>query len=152
MSIAAKIGRLNPAKTFFLLCDMQEKFSKSISYFDQILNAQMRILEATKLLEIPCIVTEHYPKGKRLDSVFFFFSALIFNLSEIKGLGVTVSSLKAETEKANAKVFEKTLFSMCTPELLDHLKSVRPGKRIFFLLLLFMKLPSPLFKISNKKN
>ena len=110
MSTLVKVGRLNPSRTFLLLCDLQEKFTKSIQYFDEIFVASDRLYEASKLLEIPAVVTEHYPKG----------------------LGKTVPSLRAKIEAdPNAKIIEKTLFSMCTPEFLEHLNKTRPGNFVF---------------------
>ena len=105
MSALVKVGRLNPARTFLLLCDLQEKFTKTIQHFDEIFEASNRLLEASKLLQIPVVVTEHYPKG----------------------LGQTVPSLRAKVEAyPDAKIIEKTLFSMCTPEFLEHLNKTRP--------------------------
>lgn len=46
-----------------LCCDMQERFRSAISCFDQIVQVADRMLKASKILSLPLIVTEQYPKG-----------------------------------------------------------------------------------------
>lgn len=58
------VGHLRPKSTALFLCDMQEKFQGSIQYFDQIVQVSSRILRAAKLLDMPVVVTEQYPKVK----------------------------------------------------------------------------------------
>ncbi|KJH48577.1 isochorismatase family protein [Dictyocaulus viviparus] len=70
---------------------MQEKFSKSIQFFPGIAQTAKRLVDAARILELPIIVTEQYPKG----------------------LGHTVAELGLE----DIKKYEKTRFSMCIPEL-----------------------------------
>ncbi len=60
------IGRLNPSKTVLLLCDLQEKFAPSIQYFTEIVQTSSRVFDICKHLDVPYLVTEHYPKGKKL--------------------------------------------------------------------------------------
>ena len=60
------VGKLNPKKSILLLCDMQEKFSKSIQYFNEIVDTSERMLNFAKILGIKFYATEHYPKGKSL--------------------------------------------------------------------------------------
>jgi nicotinamidase-related amidase len=62
--LASKLGRLNMNKTVLLLCDMQEKFSKSITHFDEIVETSGRLVDMAKHLNLPYFTTEHYPKGK----------------------------------------------------------------------------------------
>ena len=71
-----KIGRLNAAKTIFLLCDMQEKFSKAVIHFNEIVETSIRVAEASKLLHIPCLITEHYPKGWYFLTPMFYCKKL----------------------------------------------------------------------------
>ncbi|CAG7710987.1 unnamed protein product, partial [Allacma fusca] len=42
---------------------MQDKFRPSIKFFDEIVQNSKRLLRAAKLLQLPVIVTEQYPKG-----------------------------------------------------------------------------------------
>ena len=58
-----RIGRLNPTKSILLLCDMQEKFARSIQFFNEIVETSARVHETCKLAKMPYLVTEHYPKG-----------------------------------------------------------------------------------------
>ena len=66
MAAAAGIGRLTVKNSGLFLCDMQEKFRKTISYYPQILAVSSRMLKAAKIMEMPVVVTEQYPKGYNL--------------------------------------------------------------------------------------
>uniref|UniRef100_G3MQ24 Isochorismatase-like domain-containing protein n=1 Tax=Amblyomma maculatum TaxID=34609 RepID=G3MQ24_AMBMU len=88
------VGRLSAQKTAIFLCDMQEKFSKTIQYFPQIVAVSQRLLKAGRALDMTVIVTEQYPKG----------------------LGRTVPELGLE-EFPDIKPIEKTQFSMMTAEV-----------------------------------
>ena len=44
-------------------CDLQDKFRPSIRHFPAILSNANRMLQSAKLLDIPLVVTEQYPKG-----------------------------------------------------------------------------------------
>nr|CAB3256965.1 isochorismatase domain-containing protein 2, mitochondrial-like [Phallusia mammillata] len=93
------LGRLSEKTSTLLLCDMQEKFRPSIVYFPQIIEVARRMKEFAKILSIPTIVTEQYPKG----------------------LGPTVSELG---DLSHAKKYEKTCFSMILPEVEQELKNI----------------------------
>ena len=100
--MASRLGRLNPSKTILLLCDMQEKFAKPITHFNEVVETSVRLTEAAKLLGIPQLITEHYPKG----------------------LGPTVPELKKRIE--NPVIIEKTQFSMCTTDLMKYINKTIP--------------------------
>ncbi|MFT7815759.1 isochorismatase domain-containing protein 1 [Arapaima gigas] len=88
----ATLGNLSPATTVFFCCDMQERFRPAIKYFGDIISVGQRLLQGARILGIPVIVSEQYPKG----------------------LGSTVQ----EMDLAGAKlVFPKTKFSMVLPEV-----------------------------------
>ncbi|ESP04714.1 hypothetical protein LOTGIDRAFT_198478 [Lottia gigantea] len=91
-----KIGKILLKNSALFLCDMQEGFRKTIQFYPQILNVSNRMLSAAKVLEMPVIVTEQYPKG----------------------LGPTVPEL----DVSPYKVFPKTKFSMILPEVEEELK------------------------------
>eukprot|EP00112_Aurelia_sp_Birch-Aquarium-sp1_P020972 Seg5520.2 transcript_id=Seg5520.2/GoldUCD/mRNA.D3Y31 product="Isochorismatase domain-containing protein 2" protein_id=Seg5520.2/GoldUCD/D3Y31 len=96
MAVARRIGKVMTDTTAFFLCDMQEKFRPMIKYYPEIITVANRLVQAAGVLKIPLIATEQYPKG----------------------LGNTVS----EIDTSNAEVFPKTVFSMWTPEVQEHLK------------------------------
>ena len=58
-----RLGRVAIDSSGLFLCDMQEKFRRSIQYMPQILEVSRRMLGAAKALDMPVIVTEQYPKG-----------------------------------------------------------------------------------------
>jgi 2-phosphoglycerate kinase len=41
----------------------QEKFRPSIKHFNEIVSISSRILKTARILDIPVVVTEQYPKG-----------------------------------------------------------------------------------------
>ncbi|XP_030557985.1 isochorismatase domain-containing protein 1 [Drosophila novamexicana] len=90
---------LNPKKTLFLLCDIQEKFRPSMPLFDNMVKNVDKLTKAGKALEVPLIVTEHYPEK----------------------LGKTVAELDVSHAKA---VTGKTLFSMMTPQVKSVIKDL----------------------------
>ncbi|XP_052802762.1 isochorismatase domain-containing protein 2-like [Mya arenaria] len=101
---ATNIARISTKNSALFLCDMQEKFRKTISYYPQILQVSSRMLQAAQILDIPVIVTEQYPKG----------------------LGPTVSEL----DVSKCPVFPKMKFSMMLPEVEEHLKQYPNVKNI----------------------
>mmetsp|Transcript_42182 Transcript_42182/g.78455 ORF Transcript_42182/g.78455 Transcript_42182/m.78455 type:complete len:203 (+) Transcript_42182:60-668(+) len=101
MATGAPLGRLSPASTVFLLCDVQERFRDVIDRMPEVIAAAKSMMDGGEVLSIPILITEQYPKA----------------------LGHTVPEL----DVAKAKVFEKTKFSMCTDEFLSHLQSL--GRR-----------------------
>ena len=63
--MASKIGGLHVNKSILLLCDMQEKFAKSISHFNEIVQNSGRLVDVANHIDLQSIATEHYPKGFR---------------------------------------------------------------------------------------
>ncbi|VDL82908.1 unnamed protein product [Nippostrongylus brasiliensis] len=57
------ITRLSPKNSVLFVCDMQERFSKTIAYFPAIVQTAKRLVDAARILDIPIVVTEQYPKG-----------------------------------------------------------------------------------------
>jgi hypothetical protein len=58
-----RLGRLDPATTVFLCCDVQEAFRSAIHRFPAVISTAQRMLAAARTLSIPVAVTEQYPKG-----------------------------------------------------------------------------------------
>jgi len=97
------VGQLVARQTAVFLCDLQEKFKPTIQYFDAIVDVSSRLLRAAKVLELPVVVTEQYPKG----------------------LGHTVKELGLD-QFPDVKPVEKTQFSMLTQDVLNSLKANHP--------------------------
>eukprot|EP01147_Barroeca_monosierra_P008899 gene8899-1243_t len=89
--MARHVAKVTASSTRFFLCDMQEKFRSTICYFPAILEVNSRLVEASRILNIPLTVTEQYPKA----------------------LGSTV----AELNIPNGQAFAKTKFSMMIDEV-----------------------------------
>lgn len=66
MSALPRLGKLAASRTALFVCDIQEKFRHSISHFDAVASVSGRLIAAAKMLEMPVVVTEMYPKGKPL--------------------------------------------------------------------------------------
>ncbi|CAK9301785.1 unnamed protein product [Gordionus sp. m RMFG-2023] len=80
------------------ICDLQEKFRSTIQNFSDVVINSKKLIDVAKILQIPIIATEQYPKG----------------------LGKTVS----EIDTMNMALFEKTHFSMCITSLLVHIRKI----------------------------
>ncbi|KAM3923902.1 isochorismatase domain-containing protein 2 isoform 1-T2 [Leptodactylus fuscus] len=98
----SRVGKLGQQSSVLFLCDMQEKFRHNIVFFNQIVSVAARMLQTAKILEIPVVVTEQYPKG----------------------LGLTVPELGAD----GIQKYTKTCFSMLIPEVEKELQS-NPGRQ-----------------------
>jgi nicotinamidase-related amidase len=95
---------LKPTNVALLVCDLQERFQKAIFNFPSILAVADRMLDAASIMNLPVLVTEHYPSG----------------------LGYTIPSLRTKFDalpSKNRSIFSKTLFSMYIPELEEFLRS-----------------------------
>ena len=117
--MAQRIARISRQSSLLFLCDMQEKFRPTIKYFPQIVETSNKLLNVCKALDVPYVVTEQYPRGeRRLSLVRLWTESNLW-----PGLGRTVSEL----EIGQVKPFEKTLFSMCTPDVVSHMKEKVKG-------------------------
>ncbi|PWA23866.1 hypothetical protein CCH79_00010881 [Gambusia affinis] len=111
----ANIGRLSTKDAVLFLCDMQEKFRPNIFQFTNIVSNAARVLQsfvssnlelllqASRILGIPAILTEQYPKG----------------------LGPTVPELGAGDLTPHAK----TSFTMFIEEVEKELKALGSPKQ-----------------------
>ena len=57
------LGRFAVEKSALFVCDMQDKFALSIKYFPQIVSNSKKLLDSAKIMNIPVVYTEQYPKG-----------------------------------------------------------------------------------------
>ncbi|HIP29626.1 MAG TPA: hydrolase [Sulfurospirillum arcachonense] len=88
--------RIEPNKTQALVIDIQEKLFPHINNNEQLLQNTVTLIKGLKLLEIPFILNEQYPKG----------------------LGHTVEPIKELLKDEIA--YEKVTFSCCQTEATMH--------------------------------
>lgn len=96
MSIT-KISKLAPQTSALFICDVQERFKGLIWQYPSVISVAGKMIKASKLLDIPIVVTEQYPKA----------------------FGPTVSELDISDAVVNV---QKTKFSMYLPEVAEVLK------------------------------
>jgi nicotinamidase-related amidase len=56
-------GRLDPGRTVLMVVDLQERFRAAIPEFASVLAASGKLVRAARILGLPILVTEQYPKG-----------------------------------------------------------------------------------------
>ncbi|KAJ3100196.1 Isochorismatase domain-containing protein 1 [Phlyctochytrium planicorne] len=104
----ATAGLKIPLKsTAFFLCDIQEKFRPLIWNYQHVVNTASKMVSASKILNIPLIVTEQHPKA----------------------LGTTASELDISGAVINAP---KTKFSMWVPEVEAEVKRLNTTDVVLF--------------------
>jgi nicotinamidase-related amidase len=81
--------RLRPDDTMLLVVDMQEKLQPLIADDARLRKNAAALAEGARLLDVPLVVTEQYPKG----------------------LGRTVPELRGAVQAAGGHALEKTAFS-----------------------------------------
>jgi len=90
--------RVTPASTAFLLCDLQTRFREHIYSFDSVAATAGKMVKVSKILEIPIIVTEQYPRA----------------------FGPTIPELHLDKQSGLVHgPFAKTKFGMAIPEVED---------------------------------
>ena len=63
-----KFGHLNPATSALFICDIQEKFEKSIELFEMVVTNVERMVQVANILKIPTVTTEQYPQVSHVFS------------------------------------------------------------------------------------
>ena len=101
--LKASVQKLNPATTCVLVCDVQQRFTEIIFGFQELVKCSSYLVKVANALDLPVVCTEQYPKA-------------------FKQTVPELSSLIQQKEKN--KIFEKTMFSMATPEVMSHLSSM----------------------------
>ncbi|KAL0476413.1 isoc1, partial [Acrasis kona] len=91
------IGKLALNKSFFLLCDVQDRFRPLIHNFESVLWVANTMSKASNILNVPMIITEQYPKA----------------------LGHTCKEIELPPHQ---RIFEKKKFSMLDDEVSKHLE------------------------------
>ena len=129
MSSVAGIRRMTAQSTVFMVCDVQERFASVIYQFPALVHTSTFMAASARVLGVPMLVTEQYPKA---------FKHTVPELRAAMGLVSTDGGGDEKTEEGAAgggagagagssagsseggggvRVFEKTKFSMCTPEV-----------------------------------
>src|SRR5262249_12728387 len=102
MQPATTPDRLNSADTALLVIDVQEKLIPKIAGADAVVRNTAFLIDACKVLGVPVLATEQYPKG----------------------LGKTVTELAS---RLSAPLPEKLAFSSCAvPAVVDAFRAGRP--------------------------
>jgi nicotinamidase-related amidase len=105
------VGKLVASNTAFLLCDVQERFREIIHRMPTVIQSSAFLVDVSKRLGIPLVVTEHYQK------VF----------------GPTVQELTQRAEgHAQLALFQKRRFSMITEEVEAHLQALGKSQVVLF--------------------
>lgn len=92
------LNRIASSNAHLMICDVQERFRPLIHQMDAVINRTMLVSKGCNTLDIPCIVTEHYPK---------IFQATVPEIEILTG----------------TKVYEKKFFSMLTPDVFAALQA-----------------------------
>ncbi|KAK3930407.1 Isochorismatase domain-containing protein 1 [Frankliniella fusca] len=101
--VLVKFGLLPEKHTAFFLCDIQEKFRPAMLHFQEIVQAADKLVQTSKILGIPLIVTEQNPAG----------------------LGSTVKELDVNHAVG---VHNKTKFSMIIPKVETQINDLCGGQ------------------------
>ena len=86
-----------------LVCDVQQRFTEIIFGFQELVKCSSYLVKVANALDLPVVCTEQYPKA---------FKQTVPELSSLIN------------QKEKNKIFEKTMFSMATPEVMSHLSSM----------------------------
>lgn len=108
-----RLGRLIPQSTCLFLCDLQEKFRNNIQYFPEIVEVSGRLLKAFKVLELPVVATEQYPKGEQATYYYHYIIIIIIFIIE--------SVVRYQRERQHCLV---TLAKLCRVYSLAHCNSL----------------------------
>lgn len=97
---------LNKEEALFLVIDIQEKLANIMDYKEQVVSNTRVLIEAGKLMDIPIIFTEQYPKG----------------------IGYTLEALKEGLD--NPEVYEKNSFNAYLEDIKNAIDAKKKKKII----------------------
>lgn len=115
---AQRLGRYNHKRTAFLLCDVQEKFKQTIHVFPSVVSVSKTLIAASRIFEIPLIVTEQKPTALGHTGL------LQLSLLSVSAVHSVVEELSALLDAKQDKIYPKTQFSMVIPEVKADLADV----------------------------
>ena len=122
MSSVAGIRRMTAQSTVFMVCDVQERFASVIYQFPALVHTSTFLAASARVLGVPTLVTEQYPKA---------FKHTVPELRAAMGL-VSADGGGDEKTGSSVGVFEKTKFSMCTPEVNTALAEMSATAAVLF--------------------
>lgn len=146
--VARSLGRLLPSTSALFVCDIQERFRPLIIGYPTVIDTARRAIRGATALGLPIVVTEQYPKA---------LGSTVSELTEVlppahsKGKGPTTASMlygdcqvlppayskdspPLTPGVSHHKMVAKTLFSMITPEVEEHLTKALPHVKQVLLL------------------
>ncbi|KAJ9515686.1 hypothetical protein QJQ45_002668 [Haematococcus lacustris] len=125
--LARSLGQLLPKQSALFVCDIQDRFRTNIKGFPTVISTARRLIKGSIALQLPIVVTEQYPKA---------LGHTVVELVEVLPPAYTTTPLPsmqgqqgreaAPTAQSHHAVFSKTLFSMWTPEVQDHMSQALP--------------------------
>lgn len=90
--VAKNLARPIPGNTSLFICDIQDRFRPLIHKMETVIHKAEHLNKVCNKLDIPCVITEQYRKA----------------------FGATVPEI---TRFPTTKIYEKTKFSMVSPEI-----------------------------------
>ncbi|KAJ0410605.1 hypothetical protein ATCC90586_007438 [Pythium insidiosum] len=112
--IARRLGRLSPASSVLFVCDIQEVFRKSIFQMPTVIHGTQTLVAAARELRVPVVVTTQ--NAARLGDT-------------VPELATRFDEMSKSDAPESVAVFDKTLFSMMTPEVEAHVEALSSGTR-----------------------
>ncbi len=112
-------GELSADRCVLLVCDLQERFGPSVVHFDAVVENVSRLVKAARIMGVPVVATEQYPKvrgavrGRSSPWHYRFFC---------QGLGKTVHHVRSQL--GEDAFVSKTKFTMLVPEVEARLDSL----------------------------
>ncbi|KAF0717532.1 Aste57867_2240 [Aphanomyces stellatus] len=100
-SVAARVGKVAPASTLLLVCDIQDIFRNRIYEMPSVIHASNTLVQAAKTLRVPTIATTQYAAR----------------------FGATVPEIHFSPD---VKIFDKTRFSMMTDDVQAEVDAIKP--------------------------
>lgn len=86
---AVKQNRLTIDNSILFLCDIQDKFRPLIFRAETMIKKAVFLNTACNILNIPCLITEHYPKalGKTVPDIALYPTTKVLEKKEFSMLG-----------------------------------------------------------------
>lgn len=116
-------GKIVLKNSALFICDIQEKFRKTVQYFPQIINVAGRLLAGANVLDMPVIVTEQYPKGNKGHTTMIVLSLIFWDGLNLRSMYLSQKYAWAYCHKPSFFLYYpgcSLLFSSQTVSLMTH--------------------------------